>query len=192
MRFITKLGAGLTWAAIAAAIGLAALSPAGAVSAQDLPGGTWGTALPVDMTSLPSAGTQLAGGHIQGVSCASPGNCAAIGTYYVDTASSSNETPYPFVLTETGGTWGMPADVSGVISSTPTQGGTSATVSCAAPGDCAATWTYSDANGDGHAYLIDEALGTWGQAHPVTMGSVGTWLTAVSCPAVGDCTAVGN
>jgi Bacterial Ig-like domain (group 3) len=191
MRFTTKLGAALTSAAIAAALGLAALGQPGAAAAQDLPGGTWGPALAVNLTVLPPAGTHFAGGSIQAVSCASSGNCAAIGTYgYTTTAGV--DTPYPFVLSETGGTWGTPAVVPGITSSTPDQSMNTATVSCAGPGECAASWTYEDANGDGHAYLIDESRGAWGQAQPVTIGTAGTWLSGVSCPAAGDCTAAGH
>jgi hypothetical protein len=189
MRSSTKLGAGLTTATIAAAFVLAAVGQPGSAAAQDLPGGTWGLAQAVNLTALSPAGTQLAGGSIQAVSCASPGNCAAIGTVYSTNAGVS--TPYPFVLSETGGTWGPPAAVPG-IASAPNQGVVTSTVSCAAPGECAASWTYADTNGDGHAYLIDESGGAWGQAQPVTIGTVGTWLSGVSCPAAGDCTAVGD
>lgn len=192
MRFTTKLGVALTTATIAAALGLAALGQSGSAAAQDLPGGTWGPALAVNLTAVAPAGTHFAGGNIQAVSCASPGNCAAIGTYYSYTTTAGADTLYPFVLSETGGTWGTPAAVPGITSSTPLQGGPNATVSCAAPGECAASWTDDDANGDGHAYLIDESQGAWGKAQPVTIGTAGTWLSGVSCPAAGDCTAAGH
>jgi hypothetical protein len=192
MRFATKLGAALMPATIAAALGLAGLGHPGPAAAQDLPGGAWGPALAVNLTAVPPAGAHFVSGSIQAVSCASPGNCAAVGTYYSYTTTPGVNSPYRFVLNETGGTWGRPAAVSGVISSTPNQGAVTPTVSCAAPGECAASWTYDDANGDGHAYLIDESQGAWDHAQPVTMGTVGTWLTGVSCPAAGDCTAVGD
>jgi hypothetical protein len=188
MRFTIKLGAALTAAAIAAALGLAALSQSGPAAAQELPGGTWGPALAVNLTALLPTGAQFDGGSVQAVSCASPGNCAAIGTYYATTTAA--EIPYPFVLSETGGTWGMPAAAPG-ITSTPNQGTVNATVSCAAPGECAATWTY-DTNGGNHAYLIDESQGTWNRAQPVMIGTADNSLTGVSCPAAGNCTAVGS
>jgi ricin-type beta-trefoil lectin protein/Big-like domain-containing protein len=186
------IGAGLLPAVAAATIGLVALGQSGPAAAQELPGGTWGTAIPVSLTAAVPAGTQFVSGSLTSVSCASPGNCAAIGTVSTDTSSTGTDTPYPVVLSETGGTWGPPETVAGITSTTPNQGAVTADVSCAAPGDCAATWTYDDASGDGHAYLIDESGGTWGQAQPVTPGTISNSLDSISCPAPGDCTAVGG
>jgi hypothetical protein len=188
MHFTTSLGGGLRTAAIAAAFGLAVLGPPGPAAAQDLPGGAWGLAQAVNLKALTPPGTTFDGGSIQAISCASPGNCAAIGTYDLITAAGA-VIPYPFVLSETGGNWGPPAALPGI---TPLQGASAPAISCAAPGECAATWTYDDASGDGHAYLFDESHSIWGQALPVTIGTVGTWLTGVSCPAAGDCTVFGQ
>jgi hypothetical protein len=190
MSFKTNLGGALRTAAIVAAFGVAASSLSGPVAAQGLPGGTWGVALAVKLAGLSPPPVSIVGQGLQAVSCASPGNCAAIGTYYSSTPAGY--IPHPFVLSDSGGIWGSPAVVTGTTASASTQAAGTPAVSCAAPGECAAVWTYGDANGDGHAYLIDESLGTWGQAQPVTIGTVGTWLTGVSCPAAGDCTAVGN
>ncbi len=128
---------------------------------------------------------------VTSVSCATPGNCAAIGTVYTDTSSTRTDTPYPIVLNETGGTWGAPEPVAGITSGAPIQGTATTDVSCAAPGECAAAWTYS-ASGYVHAYLIEESGGTWAQAQPVAPGTISNSLASISCPAPGDCTAVGE
>jgi hypothetical protein len=185
MRFTTMLGAALKVAA-AAALGVAALGQAGPAAAQVLPGGTWGVAQAVNLTALVPAGSQLSNGRIQDVSCPSTGNCAAIGDYIYTTSGVTSE--YPFVLSETDGTWGTPAALAGI----PNSNNSSAIVSCAASGECAAGWTYPGASGYGDAYLIDESGGVWGRAQPVTIGTVGTSLEHVSCAAAGDCTAVGS
>jgi len=192
MRFRIGIGAGLLPAVAAAVIGFAVLGQSGPAAAQQLPGGTWGTVIPVSLAAGAPAGTQFVSGSVTSVSCASPGNCAAIGTVYTDTSSTGTDTPYPVVLNETGGTWATPEPVTGITSSTPNQGVVTADVSCAAPGECAAVWTYDDASGDGHAYLIDESGGTWAQAQPVTLGTISNSLGSISCPAPGDCTAVGG
>ena len=185
MRLRIGIGAGLLSAVAAATIGLAALGQSGPAAAQELPGGTWGPVIPVSLAAGVSA-------TVTSVSCASPGNCAAIGTVYTDTSSTGTDTPYPIVLNETGGTWGTPQPVAGITSGTPTQGTATTDVSCAAPGECAAVWTDSDASGYSHAYLIDESGGTWAQAQPVTPGTISNSLGSISCPAPGDCTAVGG
>src|ERR1700747_322692 len=127
MRFTTMLGAALKMAA-AAALGVAALGQGVPGAAQSLPGGTWGVAQAVNLTALVPAGSQLSSGRIQDVYCASPGNCAAIRDYIYHTTGVTSE--YPFVLSETGGTWGTPAALAGI----PNSNNSTAFVSCAAPG----------------------------------------------------------
>jgi hypothetical protein len=185
MRLRIGIGTGLLPVVAAVAIGLAALGQSGSAAAQELPGGTRGTVIPVSLASGVSA-------TVTSVSCATPGNCAAIGTVYTDTSATGTDTPYPIVLNETGGTWGAPEPVAGITSGTPTQGTAATDVSCAAPGECAAVWTYSDASGYAHAYLIEESGGTWAQAQPVAPGTISNSLASISCPAPGDCTAVGG
>lgn len=192
MRFRIGTGAGLLPAVAVATIGFVALGPSGQAAAQESPGGTWGTVIPVSLAAGAPAGTQFVSGSLTSVSCASPGNCAAIGTVYTDTSSTGADTPYAVILSETSGTWGPPETVAGIASSAPTLGVVTTEVSCAAPGECAAVWSYDDASGAGHAYLIDESGGSWAPAQPVTLGTTGTRLAGVACPAAGDCTAVGD
>ncbi|HUN36684.1 MAG TPA: Ig-like domain-containing protein, partial [Trebonia sp.] len=164
------------------AVGLTAPGHAARAAAQGLPGGTWGLAQAVNLTALIPAGSQLDQANIQAVSCTSPGNCTAIGVYIYATNGVTNEDL--FALSETDGTWGTAAALTGVPGSV--------NLSCAAPGECAVGLTTPGVSGYGASYLIDESGGVWGQPQPVTIGTVGTWLAKVSCPAAGDCTAVGT
>lgn len=122
MRFRIGIGTGLLPAVATATIGLVALGGSGRAAAQETPGGTWGTAIPVSLAAGAPAGTRFVSGSLTSVSSASPGNCAAIGTVYTDTSSTGTDTPYPVVLSETGGTWGPPEAVAGITSSTPNHG----------------------------------------------------------------------
>ena len=68
--------------------------------------GTWGTAIEV-----PGSATLNAGGSasVTSVSCASAGNCAAGGSYHIDSSSSLQA----FVASETNGTWGAAIECPG-------------------------------------------------------------------------------
>jgi hypothetical protein len=171
-------------AALAAVVVVAVLGLASQSEAQTTAGGTWGTALTVDVAAALPAGATLQSEEMNGVSCASAGNCSAIGSYESYTTSDTDLTDYPFVVSETDGTWGTPTAVSGI------EGiayAAPAHISCAAAGDCGAVW----GNGT-KTYVIDESGGVWGAAQQVTVGTVETELTGINCPAAGDCTAVGD
>lgn len=190
MRFRMRAGAGLPSAVAAITIGLAVLGQPGPAIAQDLPGGTWGTPLPVNLAAADPAGTYYVSGNVSSVSCASAGNCVAFGNVSFRTPTEGMAgTAHPVLIDETSGAWGTPQLVPGIPDSTAAIIGH---LSCAAPGDCSAAVTSPDVSGNGRAYLINESGGTWGQALPVTPGTVSSSLSGVSCTAPGDCTAVGS
>lgn len=97
------------------------------------------------------------------VSCSSAGNCSA-GGYY----GMYGKTGFPFVISETGGSWTAPARVTtppggeGVV----TWGGdqTITSVSCPSDGNCTAVGFYWDTNADSHLLALREVGGTWGLA----------------------------
>ena len=77
------------------------------------------------------------------VSCAAPGECAATGTY--EDADGSQG----FVVTQTDGVWGDAEPVPGLESSQRwRRHALPGSVSCAAPGECAASGYYKDADGN--------------------------------------------
>jgi hypothetical protein len=110
--------------------------------------GTWGNAQEVAQ-SLNTGG----GAFIQSVSCATAGNCSAGGNYQL-----SSGTQLPFVISEVTGTWGTAEEVPG-ISMLNNGGSYLDSVSCGAPGDCAAGGSY-EANTSGsntqQAYVVNE------------------------------------
>ncbi len=157
------------------------------------PGGTWGRA--VDVPGLADLNTGGAAA-IDWISCTSPGNCGAGGSY----AIGATKTSQPFVVSEIGGAWGRAREVPGITglgagNSAETGGGT-ASVSCGSPGDCAAGGGYYDRAGHIHAFVVSETAGTWGNAITVQGSITGpdittSNVTSVSCGSAGNCSAVG-
>jgi hypothetical protein len=124
--------------------------------------GMWGTAEPVPGPAWLSNDGYA---EIESLSCASPGNCSATGSYgYWKDAQ-------PFVVTEEHGSWGQalkapsaPGAIAGLDPIAVLD-----PVSCAAPGDCSAVGTYSpDYWGPNYALVADQTHGTWGHAQILT------------------------
>ncbi len=149
--------------------------------------GVWGTAIdPPGLKALnDAAGSPNAG--VDSVSCASAGNCAAVGTY---------GDPYGtgFVVAENKGVWGKAADV-GLV------GGRIAganSVSCAPAGNCAAGGSYSDSSGGvTQGWVAVERDGRWDNGSEVPglralNEGGGAEVDSVSCAPAGTCTAVGS
>ncbi|HEV2451591.1 MAG TPA: hypothetical protein VGS62_06665 [Streptosporangiaceae bacterium] len=153
-------------------------------------GGTWGTARQVPgITTLNQS--HLA--QVNAVSCASPGNCAAGGSY--QDASFVNQV---FVVDEASGTWGTAKEVPGTAALNAISPGASLTsISCPAAGDCTAGGSYTGSAGDNQAYVVDETSGTWGNAQEVP-GSAAlnagghAALSTVFCGLPGTCSAGGQ
>ncbi len=85
---------------------------------------------------------------VTGVTCASPGNCAAAGYY-----DPSNSQPHAFVVSEVSGSWRRAAPVSGTV----VHGKLSEieSISCGSPGSCSAGgWDLK--NGVYGAFLISQ------------------------------------
>ena len=157
--------------------------------------GTWTTGveapLPANAGSIPDT-------RLDSVSCASAGNCTAVGNY-----EDSSGHLQGLLLTETSGTW-----AAGVEASLPANAGTTAfpqlgSVSCASAGNCSVVGTYDDSSGNGQGLLLTETSGAWAAgveaSLPANAGTGGTGVNklipqvgAVSCASVGNCTAVGS
>lgn len=130
---------------------------------------------------------------LSSISCASAGNCSAVGTYI-----DSSESWEGLLLTETGGSWGpgveaaLPADAGApqqvVISS----------LSCSSAGNCSAVGSYQDDSGNTQGLLLTETGGSWatGVEAVLPAGAVTidqeVDLNSVSCASAGNCSAVGS
>jgi hypothetical protein len=158
------------------------------------------------MAGLPPNGSVTTSGAtaaIEGLSCRTPGNCAAVGVYG-DTSGS----PQGWLLTETDGVWApgveaqLPANASTnegsylypVISLGP--------VSCAPNGDCTAVGGYGDDHSHQFGMILSEHAGHWGPAketplpadagpNPQQGNAPVSPMGAVACPSAGKCSAVG-
>lgn len=131
-----------------------------------------------------------------GLSCPSAGNCTAVGGY--EDAQGAEE---GLLLTERNGVWShgvkAPLPPNGVPNEEPNEFNAPLTsVSCAAPGDCAAVgWYVVSRSGVRHGLLLRERAGKW-KASGLLLPSKakaagGVFLTSVACPARGNCVAVG-
>jgi PASTA domain len=134
---------------------------------------------------------------INSVSCASPGNCSAVGTY-----RDSSGNPVGLLLSEKAGKWRAGVEATPPAKAGATQGLAWLTsVSCASAGNCTAVGYYSDiyagGGGDEQGLLLTERAGKWASgvnpALPTNADSRPfVQLNSVSCASAGNCTAVGS
>ncbi len=142
--------------------------------------------------SLPANANLNPGVFLSAVSCASAGNCTAVGRY---TDSAGDE--QGLLLSESAGSWatGIEATLPANAGADPSVGLSS--VSCASPGDCAAVGSYLDSSGHTQGLLLSESSGSWAtglQVSPPGNASANRLvnLSSVSCASAGNCTAVGS
>ena len=154
--------------------------------------GVWGQGEPAAFASgvehavLPSA-------YFNSVSCASAGNCTAVGTFRSATGREA------FTMTSNDGVWGQPTPAvfaNGVQNTSPNAYFRS--VSCASAGNCTAVGYFWSAAGGYQAFTMTSNDGVWGQARPavfasgVQNASPTSFFNSVSCVPSGKCIAVGR
>lgn len=135
------------------------------------------------------------------LSCASAGNCAAVG-FYTDSAGDQQG----LLESDSGGRWSAAElDLSNLGPATDPLASVLA-VSCPAAGACTAVGTYQDAAGAYAGFAVSQSAGVWQPAVALALpaGSATTpdasgdpvqndlYLNGVSCAAAGSCTAVGS
>jgi hypothetical protein len=148
--------------------------------------GTWSKAI-----DPPGLGALNKGfGSVNSVSCFSPGNCAAVGSY-----SDFNGVPLGFALSQQNGTWHTAIEIPGLGALNKRNYADAGPVSCVRPGYCAAGGYYASANGNLQAFVAVDRNGTWGKATEIPgfgtlshgFGGVGS----ISCASPGNCAAGG-
>ncbi len=149
----------------------------------------WGNAVEVPGTAALDSGRSASVGSI---SCAKAGDCAAGGSY-VDGSGLYQA----FVVSEKNGVWGNAVEVPGTATLNSGGNAYANSVSCAAPGDCAAGGYYLDGSGHYQVFVVSEKNGVWGNAVEVpgtaTLNSGDdARVNSVSCAKAGDCTAGGS
>jgi hypothetical protein len=147
--------------------------------------GLWRTAVEVPGTAELNTGGD-AGAYA--VSCV-PSSCTAGGAY-----TGAGGHARPFVVDETGGTWGTADEVPHPAALN--AGATVDALSCTSTGACGAAGTYVDGSGHFQAFVDDETAGSWGEAEEVpgtaTLNSgKNAQLVAISCTSTGNCAAGG-
>jgi hypothetical protein len=120
--------------------------------------GKWGRAR---VLTGPGRLGPYAGAEIFSMSCASAGNCSAGGDFFGRSGHIQ-----PFVVSERDGSWGRVIEVPGSRALDVGRNAYVASVSCGAPGDCAAGGAYSDSK-LAHAFVVTEQNGNWGRARAV-------------------------
>jgi hypothetical protein len=166
-----------------------------------------GVALPSDAAPVAPPGGPSP--SLTSVSCASAGNCVAVGGY-----SAVNGTTRPLLVADAAATWGAGVEpqppVSADSSPDPNQPGVGAglsLVACPAVGDCTAVGSFTNKD-TGHGYypwVVSESGGSWlpgaalllpADAAPHGDPEVGPspffGFSGLSCPSVGNCTASGG
>jgi len=133
------------------------------------------------------------------LSCPSAGNCTAVGNY----TEPSRNGWQGFLVSETAGTWSttatmpsLPANASPNQEERMEMGG----ISCTSVGNCTAMGNYTDRSGDLEGFLWTETAGVWGTAVELTPPANAApnplveryGRGALSCPSVGNCTAVSD
>ncbi len=150
---------------------------------------SWGAALEIPGTAGLNAGGN---DEVDGVSCASPGNCGA-GGFYTDGAGHQQL----WVSSEIAGTWSNAIEIPGT--SILNTGATASfnSISCPSAGNCTAVGDYTDEAGALQAFVVNESNGTWGSAIEapgtafLNSDGVASAFT-VSCASAGNCTVGGT
>jgi hypothetical protein len=147
--------------------------------------------------ALPAnAASAQQGVDLTSVSCASPGNCSAVGTYNNDSSSDDG-----VLLTETAGSW-----AAGVKATLPANANEKdqvylSALSCPSVGNCAVVGAYVDRGGAIRGLLLNEAAGLWSSGFEASVPANASGenpadqfagLVSVSCVSTGDCSAAGS
>jgi len=161
-------------------------------AAATLSGDTWtASTLP-----LPQGADLSDSASLIAIDCPAQGTCVATGG---DTDKNGHSRP--FIESLSGGSWTavwapLPAGAA-PLSATATAGATLRSVACPAAGSCLAVGTYAKRGGNAAAALIDTlSAGKWtAAAAPLPADAAAgqfASLSGISCPAPGDCAAIGS
>jgi Divergent InlB B-repeat domain/PASTA domain len=156
--------------------------------------GSWATGV---KASLPADAPPGTGAYLDSVSCASAGNCTAVGATYPESGEGSDE---GLLVTETGGNW--EPGVEAPLPANARSGLEVDSVSCPSAANCSAVGDYADSSsGSGQGLLLTETAGSWAAgveaplpADVATAAPEGAEfiVNSVSCASAGNCAAVGS
>ncbi len=132
---------------------------------------------------------------INSLSCATAGNCAAVGSF-ADTHSNGQS----FVANEVRGVWKRAQEVTLPGAPATNQNSEVHSVDCWSPGNCSAIGSYLDATqptGHAQGLEVNEVRGKWGRARETVMpanANIDPYvaINQVACTHAGNCLAVGS
>jgi len=175
--------------AIWIAVALVVASAGGAAAANTY----WATGMKVVLPANAATGTDQVV-SLGSVSCASAGNCSAVGWYPASGAGLQC-----LLVWESDGTWqtGVEAELPPGAAKDPRAN--IAAISCASAGNCSAVGTYTDKARHTLLVLLTESGGTWSAgiraSLPSDAGHEQSFppdVESISCPTAGNCVAVGS
>ena len=151
--------------------------------------GHWGVGVEAVLPANAGSDPQVV---LASVSCASAGNCTAVGAYTGSGSIYTEDGGGGLLLTEKAGHWAP-----GVEAVLPASAGshryvTLHSVSCASAGNCTAVGRYGDSEWDyngSRGLLLTEEAGLWKRGD--ARGGAGADVFSVSCSSDGSCSAVG-
>jgi len=157
--------------------------PAGLLLTQTA--GVWSQSIAAELPAGSNTNPEV---NLASASCATVGNCAAVGNY-VD----SGYLQQGVLLNFRKGVWRPGVRVIPPAGAGSNPEFTLNAVSCAAAGDCTAVGSYTNSVGNPVAFAVSEINWSWGavQSLPLPAGAGSSSAAAVSCAAIGGCTAVG-
>jgi hypothetical protein len=161
---------------------------------ETLSGGTWTAArapLPDDARSANP------GVFLSSIACPASGTCVVPGHYYSRNGQSRN-----LIETLSGGTWTsavppLPPDAAASQKWSETQPTGLTATACEAVGTCVAIGSYTARNGAIDAVIDTQSGGTWTAARAAVPAGAAVakqivYFNSATCPAPGDCIAVGG
>ena len=151
----------------------------------------WGRAIEVPGTAALNTGGSA---QVAAVSCATAGNCAAVGNYE-DVAAHQQA----LVVNEANGIWGSAIEVPGTAALNTGGDARVSSVSCTGTGNCAAAGSYLDGSGFYQVFVVTETSGVWHTAIEVpgtaalnASGDARIYGNGVSCASAGNCEVGGS
>jgi hypothetical protein len=154
-------------------------------NATALKSGDWG-----DAENIPGVVGTASFSKLYSLSCASAGNCSAVGQYLV-----SSDDYQAFVANERSGKWGKGETVPGTAALNAGDDASATSVSCRSAGNCSAGGAYTNAADQVVAFVVNERAGKWGDAEavPGIANAAGeSTMYSLSCASAGNCTASGT
>jgi hypothetical protein len=139
----------------------------------------------ISMTFAPSTKPFV---NVTSVACRSVGNCAIGGDF--------ESTQTALIDTETNGVWGEAVPVPGVTAFGRFSSNV-ASISCGSANTCSAGGTYANRSGDRIGFVTNQVNGRWREMQTITGApdlhlDSNSEITALSCRAAGDCSALGD